>query len=406
MSSFSDSLEVVLGAELYRPKPQYISRYAVQPQIIHDFQATPGAVVRMKRFGFWNDPGSYTLTARTRDKSQTIGTGGGRGLPAEEVLITLQEFTGPSSGNAKNPGEAGVLKISMMDLIQQQRMLYNVQQAAQFHQSIGSETLFEDYRRWKDSIYIGLLLGTNPATSTGGQIATTSQGGYYNPAGVANGGTYNIGTGVPKLDIVRDLTKVVSDMRTRLVPPFNSNLGDVYHALATPGFMRALRQDKEFRTVAQYPGIPINMLPMSNSPTLPGMPPIMNWNLNPNELVRSGGFYGQTGFMHSMVMPTGIVFEGIRFFECTNIPTIPVSLTTTGLSTQGYSDGSATRNAESAIVFGQNVIGEGIWDNGPRVKLNTNTDYDRFLMAIWQEYSGYTILNSSNVTVMRTFDTF
>jgi hypothetical protein len=405
MSSFVDKLEIVLGAELYRPSQQFIARFVVQPQIVHDFEAIPGAVVRMKRFGYWNDPGSYTQTARARDKDQVIGTGGSRGLPAEEVLLTLQEFTGPSSGDSNNTNEPGVLKLRKMDLIQQQRNLYNVAQATQFHQSIGSETLFMDYKRWKDSVYINLLLGANPATLAGGQIATNNQGGYYNPNGIANGGTYNTTTGAPRLNIVRDLTRVVSDMRNRNVPPYNSNLGDVYHALATPGFMRAMRQDSEFRKVAQYPGMPANMLAMS-SPTLAMMPPILNWSLNPNELVRTGGFYGQTSFASSVTVPTGIVFEGIRFFESMNIPSIPVTLTTSGLASQGYADGTATRQADCAIIFGQNTIGEGIWGQGPQVKINTNTDFDRFLIAIWQEFCGYTVLNANNITVLRTFDNF
>ena len=400
--SFLSQLEVIMGAELYRPKPSYIARFVMQPQIVHDYQATPGATVRMKRFGFWNDPGSYTLTARARQKGQVIGTGGGRGLPEESVLITLQEYTGPSAGSSTNPSEAGVLKINVMDLMQMQRNLYDIANAAQFHQSIGSETLFEDYRRWKDSIYIGLALAANPATPTGGQQANEQVGGYYNPAGIANGGTYDTTTGIPRVDIVRDVLKVVSDMRTRLVPPFQSNFGDVYHGLASPGFINALRADSEFRKVAQYPGIPVQMMNPS-SPTLMEMPPLMNWTISPNELVARGGFYGQTGFMHSQVMPVGFIFEGVRWFETTNLPKIPVQLTTSGLGSQGYSDGTATRDADVAIIVGTNFIGEGIWGQGPKVKLNNNDDYGRFIMAIWQEFGGYTVLNNSNVTVMRTF---
>jgi hypothetical protein len=111
--------------------------------------------------------------------------------------------------------------------------------------------------------------------------------------------------------------------------------------------------------------------------------------------------------MHTMTMPVGIVFEGIRYFECMNLPTIPTTLTTSGLASQGYSDTSAvTQNAEIAIVFGSNTIGEGIWSRGPQVKLNSNTDFDRFIMAIWQEYAAYTLLSANNITVMRTFNNF
>ena len=408
MATFSSSLEIIMGVELYRPRPQYIARYVIQPQIIHDWSMQPGSTVRMKRFGFWNDPGSYTLSSRQRDKSQVIGTGGGRGLPEEAVTITLQEFTGPSTGNSTNPNEPGVLKINMYDLKTMQRNLYDMSRADQFHQSIGSETLFEDYRRWKDSIYIGLALAANPATSTTGQVANNVVGGYYNPAGVANGGTYNTATGAPRLDFTRDVLKVVSDMRSRLVPPFQSNFGDVYHGLASPGFMLQLQQDSRFLQVTQYPGVPVSMLPMTaQSATLPQMMPLQDWTMSPNELVKSGGFYGQTGFMHSMVMPLGFIMGGVRWFETTNLPTIPVQLTTSGLASQGYADGTnVVRQAECAIIIGSNAIGEAIWGEGPQVLLNENTDYRRFLMAIWQEYGGYSVLNSNNITVMRTFANF
>jgi len=406
--SFVDKLEIIMGAELYRPSPTYIAKYVMQPPVVHDFSMVPGSTVRMKRYGFWNDPGSYTEDARSRDNGQIIGTGGSRSLPQEEVMLTLREFTGPTSGDPNNVNEPGTLRIPLRELIQAQRNLYDMASADAFHDSIGSRTLFEDYRRWQDAVYINRALSANAATPTGGQMANSRQGGYYNPSGVPNGGTYNASTGVPRVDIIRDVTQVVADMRTRMVPPFQSNLGDCYHALASPNFMRQLRQDPSFREAARYPGIPIAMLGAGPTPnSAPAMPPMMNWTLSPNELISRGGFYGQTGFMHSQVMPVGVFWEGIRWFECQTLPTATVQLTTTGLSSQGYSDGTGVnRTAELAIVFGRDLVGEGVWSRGPSVLLNSDNDYGRFLIAIWQIYAGYTTLNPNNVTVMRTFNPF
>jgi len=64
------------------------------------------------------------------------------------------------------------------------------------------------------------------------------------------------------------------------------------------------------------------------------------------------------------------------------------------------------RTAELAIVFGRDLVGEGVWSRGPSVLLNSDNDYGRFLIAIWQIYAGYTTLNPNNVTVMRTFNPF
>jgi hypothetical protein len=132
------------------------------------------------------------------------------------------------------------------------------------------------------------------------------------------------------------------------------------------------------------------------------MPDIINWAAAPNTQLMAGGFTGQTGYMHRNVMPMGILFEGIRFFESTNIPRPRVTFATSGLASQGFADGSLTYDAEIAIIVGQNVIGEGVWGNGPEVKIHADNDWDRFLMVMWQQYSGYTILHQPSVTVLRT----
>ena len=43
-----------------------------------------------------------------------------------------------------------------------------------FHQSIGSLTLLDDYRRWRDRVFIDEL-----AKAEANGIASSSQGGYY-----------------------------------------------------------------------------------------------------------------------------------------------------------------------------------------------------------------------------------
>ncbi len=268
---------------------------------------------------------------------------------------------------------------------------------AAFHQSIGSLTLIRDYRKWQDAVYINKLL---EAVSLGQASAT--QGGYYNPQGVVNSGTY--AAGPPRFDITNDLLTVVSDMRTRNVPPFPSPYGPVYHSLTSPVFMKHLRANSDFREVAKYPGaVPITSLQPGPMPmSAPMMPPPGNYAMAPNNLLFGGGGVGQVGFMTGEVLPTGFVFEGVRFFESTNIPTSSITLTYTSGQT-GVTTGSASRTGYLGIMFGQQAVGEGVWGNGPEVKLNENSDYKRFLIAIWSQYAGYALLNNNFVTVCRTY---
>ena len=168
--------------------------------------------------------------------------------------------------------------------------------------------------------------------------------------------------------------------------------------------MLHLRQDPEFRKVAQYPGIPGNMLYTPNVSHAPVMPPIMPWTMTPNQLIQAGGFAGQTGYLHQQMMPQGVVYEGVRFFETTNMPTVTTTLTYSGLADQGYADGSGvSKTGYQAILLGKDTIGEGGLGVGPEVLLNNNDDFRRFIIAIWRQYSGYTVLMSNNITILRTF---
>jgi hypothetical protein len=229
--------------------------------------------------------------------------------------LNLDEFTGPASGNPLDPTEPGNLKIPVHSIITAQRMLYDLGNPAAFHQSIGSLTLIRDYRKFQDRVYINRLL---EASTLG--VAGQTQGGYYNPGGVANGGTY--ANGPAKFDVLNDLLTVVSDMRKRSVPAFGSPYGPVYHCLADPIFMKHLRANSDFREVAKYPGaVPIESLqsgamPMS-APMMPSPMGIMGGgNImptgSPNSLLFGGAGYGQVGFMSGDVLPKNTVVAFCR----------------------------------------------------------------------------------------------
>lgn len=381
----------LLGAELYRPDAAYIAKYVTRPLVVHDFTRQPGESVQLDRYNYWEDSSSFTESARERNDTQTIGTANSRDITKDKVIVTLREFTGPADVN--DPNAPSTFKIPMRVLRVAQRNLwqYGVQG---FHESIGSLTLFRDFRKWEDRVYINKML--EAAT----QQSSSTQGGYYNPDGVADGGTY--ANGPQKFDVTTDLLTVVEQMRSRNVPTFEDG---TYCCLAHPRFIKHLRANSDFREVARYPGsIPVTSMLPGNMSMAPAQIPFVG---SPNSLIFGGSGYQQASFLNGVPsMPTGFIFEGVRFFECTNLPTASVSMTYTALTTDAESTdntGAATRNGYLGIFFGPQAIGVGLGGPGPEVLLNNNDDFQRFIIAIWRLYSGYALLNRNFITVARTY---
>lgn len=383
-----DDFPRILGAELLRPDAQFIARFVTQPQVVWDMSATRGKSVQLDRYEYWEDD-SFTLESRRRAPTQTIGTANSRDILKTKIIVTVDEYTGPSGGDISNPNAPGNFKIPMESIVLAQRVLwnYNPQQIQAFHQSIGSLTLFRDYRKWLDRVYINTLLGS-PFT--------------YNPQGLADGATY--ASGPPKIDVKNDVLTVVEGMRSRNVPTFADGF---YYCLASPRFIKHLRQDADFRSVAQYPSFcPVNYLQSGITPfSAPQMPPPnQGYVSGPNQLIFGGSQYGQAGFMGE-AMPTGFVFEGVRFFESNNMPTATVNLNYTASSNSTlHPTGAANRTGYLGIFFGQQAIGEAVATEIPvSVRLNNNDDFQRFMIAIWAMYGGWALTNERFVTVARTY---
>jgi hypothetical protein len=135
----------VLGAELYRPHPAYVIEMAVDPVVVHDFAAQPGQTVALDRYRYWGNPGNKDSRERTAD--QTIGTSSSRNIVKDKVHVTLKEYTGPA--DPLNPAQASTFKVARETLVTAQRLLLDTGSLPVFHQSIGSMTLLDDYRRWR-----------------------------------------------------------------------------------------------------------------------------------------------------------------------------------------------------------------------------------------------------------------
>ena len=124
------------------------------------------------------------------------------------MLVTLREYTGPA--DSRDATQPSTFKVARETLITAQRLLLDTGNLNVFHQSIGSLTLLDDYRRWRDRVFANELL---KAEACG--LASAEQGGYYLPGGKekgATGGTlgvtYEAGESA-KFDVKTDLLEVV-----------------------------------------------------------------------------------------------------------------------------------------------------------------------------------------------------
>lgn len=371
----------ILGAELYRPHPAYIAEMAVEPVVVHDFTRQPGQTVQLDRYKFWGTPG--TKDSRERIADQTIGTANSRNITKEKVLVVLKEYTGPADPG--DPTQPSTFKIARETLITAQRLLLDSGNLNMFHQSIGSLTLLDDYRRWRDRVFIDEL-----AKAEANGAASTTQGGYYfaggkvkDSSGRISYSTTEYGNEVQQFQVKTDLLTIVKDLRKRNVPTFADGL---YRCICDPTFMMHLRRDADFREIARYSGNPGQGMYMGN----PMMPNNASFYMGP----QAGQGYFLAG---EPVMPTGVQFEGVKFFESTNFPTKTVQASFNGGST--YS----AQEAAQGYFFGPQSIGVGIGGPNAQVLINNNDDFSRFIILIWQLYAGFEILNKDFVTTAYSF---
>jgi hypothetical protein len=373
----------LLGAELYRPHPAYIIEMAVEPVVVHDFSKQPGQTVQLDRYRFWGKPGTKESRERTAD--QTLGTASARNIVKDKVLVTLREYTGPA--DTRDTAQPSTFKVARETLITAQRLLLDTGNLNVFHQSIGSLTLLDDYRRWRDRVFANELLKAEAS----GQ-ASAESGGYYLPGGKPKDGvggtlgvTYAEGESA-KFDVTTDLLEVVKDMRKRNVPTFADGY---YRCIVDPTAMMHLRQNSDFREIARYPGS--GMI----NPMQPNAAP------NANFYQGMGPAYGQAGFVAGQpVMPTGFLFEGVRWFESTNLPETSYNLV---INDSDSGTNAADFGASQLIFFGPQAVGVGIGGNNAQILLNNNDDFSRFIIMIWSLFAGFEVLNKDFITVGYSF---
>ena len=353
---------------------------ACEPVVVHDFTRQPGQTVQLDRYKFFGQPGSKE--SRERISDQTIGTANSRNITKEKVLVVLKEYTGPADPG--DPTQPSTFKIARETLVTAQRLLLDTGNLNMFHQSIGSLTLLDDYRRWRDRVFLNELAAAETQGASG-----PTQGGYYFPLGKTkdadgeiNYTTAESDANEDEFDVKTDLLTVVKDLRMRNTPTFADGM---YRCICSPTFMMQLRRDQDFRDIARYPTTPGQGLYYSN--------PMMQNQANFFQGPQAGQAYFLAG---EPVMPTGVNFEGVKFFESTNFPA----------RTQKKSvNNAAATDSEVAqgFFFGPQCIGVGIGGPNAQVLINNNDDFSRFIILIWQLYAGFEVLNRDFITTAFTF---
>ena len=127
--------------------------------------------------------------------------------------------------------------------------------------------------------------------------------------------------------------------------------------------------------------------------------------LQPNAVnyLGTGPAYGGAGFVAGApTMPTGFVFEGVRFFETTNMPDYYFNVSLQGAN--GYTGTTAKlTQAACGFLYGPQAIGIGIGGPNAQVLTNSNDDFSRFVILIWQLYAGWECLNLDFISVCHSF---
>lgn len=101
-------------------------------------------------------------------------------------------------------------------------------------------------------------------------------------------------------------------------------------------------------------------------------------------------------------MPVGFVFNGVRWFVSNNLPKAQVPIDYTNAENPAL-NGLQVRTGELGIIFGPEAVGLGMGGPGPQILLNNNDDFGRFVVAIWQMYGAWELLDERFITVARSY---
>jgi hypothetical protein len=360
MTTFIDNaLPNLLGMPLRRVRPEYPELAALQPQVVHDFQAFRGKVVELNRYDYFPRQGKV-IANYTRDQNSVIGTARSEPLTKATVKLYLKELTGPNDIN----GLSSSFHVTAENLRFAQQALWDTGNLMAFHQAIGSENMADDYQSAVSSFVLNEL---------------ASGSAKYNPGGAADNATY--ATTAAATFNYQDLMRVKQALVTANTQAFPST--GKFHVLASSTFMRHLETDPDFlqtqRAVLNSGLVPVNESPLfggklgvtpSGLPAISAMTPVI---------------YGDFAFWRSRML------DYLEFATTSSITTPSTSNLT----------------AKLAYFFGVGTVGEASGNMGPQILIQRG-DYDRHINLIWQRWADWKFLltndeNSGTCIEARTY---
>jgi hypothetical protein len=340
VSIFTDQVVPNLLSQLDLPRlrPAYIAQAAIQPYVQHDFQKGHGKEVEVNRDKFWGDR-AMTKSARRAAKGVPLGSKRSSTLQKDLVKIRIEEYVGPVTDEGGEP-EIAPLVVTEEDILYARRNLW-LGNLPGFQQSIGGNSLADDYQRFVDR---AMLIN---------ELALTTN--TYNPGGIADGSV----AGTEKTSVA-DLLNIEERLSLFNTQRFADGY---YHCLCSHRFLKHLRQDSDFkedqRAMLQgqvYAGVGDASLTVTGAQA-----PIQT----------------PSGMM-MMAPPAPVKYGGFMFFVSNNIP---------GELVNG-------QNAAVAYFFGPGSVA--LATGGPggmvRVAVNKNDDYGRIYPYIWKTFT-----NSQNL---------
>jgi hypothetical protein len=317
-------------------------RRALEVQPIWNPNATLGKYADIKRFPTLGDRG-LSKAQRTRQADQMIGTNRTVSVDPRIRQVRIREFTGPSTFD----GLPACLHITESDMRFAVHELWSrVQRGdyvgglAEFHRSIGSMLLADDYARLDDRILAMECMRTifkyNPGAKADANVLASDK--------------------ITVADL-RRVNEQLSRLNTGVFPNGKRRI------VCDERWMRHLREDPEFQQYA--------IALVGNSAVTQGQNPTVSPATNAGMLA--------TGIGPMMDAPPPVVYQYENFdFYVTN--TLPTKLVTTA---------NGTQRAYLAIAFGPNTVGQVVADRGPSVRPYEGRDYGRHEFFIWQMFGEY-----------------
>lgn len=348
--------ERLLSALLPTRTGHYAMRRALETVPIWNPNVTLGQYAQIKRFPTLGDRG-LSKAQRTRQPDQMIGTNKTVSVDPRIRQVKIREMTGPSTLD----GLPAVLHVTEADmrfsihaLWQRARMGDYIGGLREFHQSIGSMLLADDYARLDDRILAMEVMRTvfkyNPGAKPDNAVLSTDK--------ITVADLRRINEQLSRVN-----TMVYGNGRRRIV--------------ADERFMRHLRDDPEWRefSIAKVQG--------GNDPSV--VPP-----------TSSGSLATGLGPVNDMPQPVIYSFENFDFYVTNTLPTKIINTD------------NGQRRAYLALAFGPATVGQVIADRGPNVRNYENRDFGRHEFFIWQQFGEYEYMldddeHSGTAIELRTF---